>query len=389
MNLNNIVSVSKRLHAIEDEVNDKYFGQEDVVHGLLLAVLAKQHIVLIGPWGEGKTAITEAICSRIGGRFFHWLVGKFTKEDELWGPVNIKKYLEDGVFEHLTTNKMPEAEVVLLDEIFKGNSGLLNMNLEIMENRRFGNGRDMAKVPLMTLIGASNELPKPGEGLEPFWDRFALRYFVKRLSIGTYGRQLLAKLREDDRRDNSSDLPTVLPLEDLKMAQTLIKQVELGDTEDALLKLWESLEVQGDDRSTRKFIQARTLLKAEALFQGRMTVETDDLLILQHILWDRQEEFQKMEFLIYRTIWPYMATVERHAAEAEQAWEEFTRLNPSAKFEKGSGLLKYWRTKYNDDAKLLNKTHHSQERSLVTIFLSRINRVIEGIEDKLSDTKIA
>jgi len=383
---NERTSICHLLRKIEEEVNDQYFDQEDVIHGILLAILSKQHVALIGPWGEGKTSIITAICNRVGGQFFHWLVGKYTKEDELVGPVAIKKYFEEGSFEHVIDQKMPVADVVFLDEIFKTNPGLLNMNLDMMENRRFVNGRTTIQVPLMSLIGASNELPKNGDGLEAFWDRFALRYSVKRLSISNYGNRLLDRI-EAEARGEIHAFETKITMDELKSAQDMVKRVELGTTREVLIHLWEQLEFQGIDRSTRKFIQAATLIKAEAYFQGRMNVESEDLLILQHVLWNIPEEIDKMRFLVYRTIWPSMAQTEQHALEAAQLLEDYKRLNSSIRISKGLGLLKLFRSYCKDDNFLLEQAKHQQETSFITIFISRIEGAIAWIEDDLDDLK--
>ncbi|MBO1912898.1 AAA family ATPase, partial [Microvirga sp. 3-52] len=75
-----------------------------------------------------------------------------------------------------TATKMPEANLVFLDEIFKANSAILNSLLTLINERLFYNNGTPAKVPLMSVIGASNEYPEEGEGLEALFDRFLLRF---------------------------------------------------------------------------------------------------------------------------------------------------------------------------------------------------------------------
>ena len=74
--------------------------------------------------------------------------------------------LEKGVYKRNTTSKLPEAHFAFLDEIFKGNSAILNSLLTLINERLFYNGETPIKVPLMSIIGSSNEYPEEGEGLE-------------------------------------------------------------------------------------------------------------------------------------------------------------------------------------------------------------------------------
>ena len=67
---------------------------------------------------------------------------------------------------------MPEANLVFLDEIFKANSAILNSLLTLINERLFYNNGTPVQVPLMSVIGASNEYPEEEEGLEALFDRF-------------------------------------------------------------------------------------------------------------------------------------------------------------------------------------------------------------------------
>ncbi len=69
---------------------------------------------------------------------------------------------------------LPEAEIVFLDEIFKSNSAILNSLLQLINERRFANGPVVVDVPLISLFGASNEVPND-DNLAAMFDRFLLR----------------------------------------------------------------------------------------------------------------------------------------------------------------------------------------------------------------------
>ena len=73
-----------------------------------------------------------------------------------------------------TETMLPEAEIVFLDEIFKSNSAILNSLLTILNERKFSNGSKVMDVPLLSMFGASNEVPND-DTLAAIFDRFLLR----------------------------------------------------------------------------------------------------------------------------------------------------------------------------------------------------------------------
>src|SRR5262249_41412192 len=91
------------------------------------------------------------------------------------------KGLEQDDYRRVTTHKLPEAHIAFLDEIFKANSSILNALLTVINERIFHNGRERVPVPLLTLFGASNELPDEDE-LLALYDRFMLRFMADYIS---------------------------------------------------------------------------------------------------------------------------------------------------------------------------------------------------------------
>ena len=54
---------------IEQELKKTYFERDEEVHGSIVALLARQH-VLFGPPGTAKSQLVEDLCARIGGNYF-------------------------------------------------------------------------------------------------------------------------------------------------------------------------------------------------------------------------------------------------------------------------------------------------------------------------------
>ncbi|TMA55243.1 MAG: AAA family ATPase, partial [Deltaproteobacteria bacterium] len=169
------------LRTIRDELQQVFLERTELIDGALVALVAAQHMLVIGPPGTAKSMLADEICRRlVGAHYFQWLLTRFTTPEELFGAVSLKA-LEQDDYRRLTTHKLPEAHIAFLDEVFKASSSILNTILTLINERRFHNGREVADVPLLTLFAASNELPEDDE-LLALHDRFLLRFVVDYVS---------------------------------------------------------------------------------------------------------------------------------------------------------------------------------------------------------------
>src|SRR5262249_29456253 len=152
-------SLVQRLQIIEQEMSAQILEREEVVHGALLVLLAKKHLALIGKAGSAKSKLVTLLARHISSsptaqvRHFVRLMTRFTKPEELFGPLDIPA-LKSGIYRCLTTGYLADCELAFLDEIFKANSAILNALLTLLEERMFDNGALRLPVPLLSLFGA-------------------------------------------------------------------------------------------------------------------------------------------------------------------------------------------------------------------------------------------
>ena len=143
----------------------------------LLGALAGEHTLLIGPPGTAKSALARRIHLAFReARYFERLLTRFTVPEELFGPLSIRA-LEEDRYERHVAGFLPDAEVAFIDEVFKANSAILNALLTLLNEREFDNGAGRLRCPLISVIGATNQVPEDEVG-EAFFDRFLLRLVV-------------------------------------------------------------------------------------------------------------------------------------------------------------------------------------------------------------------
>jgi MoxR-like ATPase len=277
---------------IKSALNKKYFERTSEIEAILTAIIARQHILLIGPAGTGKSAVSAEIKNIVtGSNYFQWLLTRFSTPEELFGVLSLKE-LEMGVYKRNTSGKLPEAQFAFLDEIFKANSAILNSLLTLINERIFYNNGAPFKSPLMSIIGSSNEYPEEGEGLEAVFDRFLLRFEVEYIKDESNFIQMLKG------GQNQVELPA-LTMDELLEYQFLADMTFIpDDVYRVLADIRKHLQDEGIRPSDRRFKQSLSLLKAKAFIEGRKEVHSSDIMILKSALWETVNQKQVTEQIV-------------------------------------------------------------------------------------------
>jgi len=289
-----------KLARIRDELNQIFVERADLIDGALCALLSSHHVLIVGPPGTAKSMLAEELCQRIeGANYFQWLLTKFTTPEEIFGAVSLKA-LEQDDYRRVTVDKLPEAHIAFLDEIFKANSSILNALLSIINERVFHNGRTRITVPLVTMFGASNELPDEDE-LTALYDRFLLRFVVDYIVEDFRFLKML-----EARRDLALDRRTGLGVGELAKLREAVRAVVVpGAVMRTVAEIRRELAGRQIIASDRRWRAALDVLRAHALLFGRDQVTEDDLLFLEHVLWKDPEERPKVRDALHHLIKGY------------------------------------------------------------------------------------
>lgn len=263
--------------AIVNGLNALFVEREAIISGMICAGVAGEHVLLLGPPGTAKSALTRAFSSAFNGAsYFEWLLSKYTVPEELFGPLDLNA-LKGGTYSRVTTGKLPEAHVAFLDEIFKSNSGVLNALLTALNERVFHDGRGAHPIPLRIVVGASNELPE-GSELSALYDRFLVRYWVEGIRNEN---KLISMLLA-----GPGQLTSVLNLGDWEAAHAEAMRVGLdAKTCGELMQIRAKLADAGITVSDRRWKRATNLLRANAWLSGDDEVTVDHFDVLGDVLW--------------------------------------------------------------------------------------------------------
>ena len=360
----------ERFKLLLQEMNRGIYEKNTEISLSLLAALAGESVILLGPPGVAKSMVARQLKTAFrDARSFEYLMSRFSTPDEIFGPVSIQKLKTSDIYERAVEGYLPTADVVFLDEIWKAGPAIQNTLLTVINEKIFRNGNREMHLPLKLLVAASNELPAKGEGLEALWDRFVIRIESRPIKLEKNFRAMLLESHADfsgstgvlghaDFADNadssgsmgksgSTDFSDSADFSDLKItaeeyAEWAEKICKIGVKEevlDAISAIRKSLRsVNVDEAAERRNIYVSDrrwknivrLLRTSAFMQDREEVDICDLLPIYHCLWQEPEERDAIRCIVIRALFSPFAEklVEMKNALAEDIKYHRVRRNP-------------------------------------------------------------
>ena len=354
----------ERFKLLLQEMNWGIYEKNTEISLSLLAALAGESVILLGPPGVAKSMVARQLKTAFrDARSFEYLMSRFSTPDEIFGPVSIQKLKTSDTYERAVEGYLPTADVVFLDEIWKAGPAIQNTLLTVINEKIFRNGNREMHLPLKLLVAASNELPAKGEGLEALWDRFVIRIESRPIKLEKNFRAMLLESHADfsgstgglghaDFADNADFSGSMgksgsTDFSDLKItaeeyAEWAEKICKIGVKEevlDAISAIRKSLRAVNVDEaaerrniyvSDRRWKNIVRLLRTSAFMQNREEVDICDLLPIYHCLWQEPEERDAIRSIVIRALFSPFAEklVEMKNALAEDIKYHRVRRNP-------------------------------------------------------------
>ena len=354
----------ERFKLLLQEMNRGIYEKNTEISLSLLAALAGESVILLGPPGVAKSMVARQLKTAFrDAQSFEYLMSRFSTPDEIFGPVSIQKLKTSDTYERAVEGYLPTADVVFLDEIWKAGPAIQNTLLTVINEKIFRNGNREMHLPLKLLVAASNELPAKGEGLEALWDRFVIRIESRPIKLEKNFRAMLLDSHADflgptdftDSTDFSgstgvsghADFADNADFSDFKItakeyAEWTEKISKIGVKEevlDAISAIRKSLRAVNVDEaaerrniyvSDRRWKNIVRLLRTSAFMQDREEVDICDLLPIYHCLWQEPEERDAIRSIVIRALFSPFAEklVEMKNALAEDIKYHRVRRNP-------------------------------------------------------------
>ena len=373
--------LNNKMNALIDEVCEELAEREELVHTIALALLTRKNLFVLGEPGQAKSQAIDLFRSHItGAKQFDILMSKGTDQEQLFGRLDLASiipghvshtvlngdpryaqmrkrlaelmdsaqddcgYVEidelhgrmnrykaalalqhEGVPEMVTANKIPESHIVVLDEIFKANDGVLNSLLKALNERTFTNEGVSVSIPVISFFAASNEIPNfhnPEEkSLRALYDRFDFKVNTRYVEDKANRMKILQKKQ----KNVAAPMQAGIRLEDLYAMQEEVKAVKIPSSINELAdNILCELRRKDIPVSDRTYFGYSPVVQAEAWLAGRNTVQPQDMKALVNYLWDKPEDREIVEETITRlTENPLGDKLDELLARAYQCRDEF------------------------------------------------------------------
>ena len=317
----NKMTPQQRIENLLQYLQQDIYEKETETALALLAALAGESILLLGPPGVAKSMVARRLKEAFkNARSFEYLMSRFSTPDEIFGPVSIARLKESDKYERATEGFLPTADVVFLDEIWKAGPAIQNTLLTVMNEKLFRNGDKEIHLPLKLLVAASNELPAKGEGLEALWDRFMIRVMCGCIRNEDVFRNMLCQSANTTTKPTQS-APSPITAKEYaqwqKEAQGIPLSSALLDAISHIRLLLQKVEIEGSELarciyvSDRRWVHIANLLRTSAYVQGREVADVADLLPMYHCLWNEPIEIEQVKQIVLQSIFaPYVQRLE-------------------------------------------------------------------------------
>ena len=431
------MSLRDRMLAVVDDVSGQIVEREELINMIAIALLTRKNLFILGAPGQAKSAAINSFRSRIeGAKQFERLLSKQTDEDQLFGRVDLaslipgsipEAYLNgepaylgmktdlecalsdfaqhtdseearekvDSLTEKLeayrkavsalhntepmvnTAGKIPEADIVFLDECFKANDGVLNSLLTALNERKYTNEGRTYRIPVISFFAASNEIPNfndPQEKiLQALYDRLELKVVTENIADRE---KRLAVLR-DKQAGRYGQISATITLEELMRMQEEVADIPVPDSinelmDDILCELRKTITV-----SDRKYLGFYPIAQASAWLHGHSEVQTSDLLALKCYLWGKPSDIPLVETTLTRMcLNPLKDNANKIRALAKETRDEYDASVQSG-IDPKKALRKYSKEMvrvYNLYCELADKAEGDSDRALLDELLNDLER---------------
>lgn len=307
-----------------DALNAVMLEREDEVQMLMTGLLIREHVLLIGPPGTGKSHLLNSLMSWLSGKVFSYLMTRFSTQDEVFGQYSLSALKRDE-FKRVTKNKLSEADAGYIDEVFKGSPAILNSLLTVMNEGTYDDGTGPQPIPLRILVASSNEYPRDDDGLNAMLDRFLLRKNVGYITKAANRHKLLFGGNHQPNFNGNR-----LTMAELDQAISEVAGVPFSDdAKEIMEKIVDKLRAAGIVPSDRRLVKSLKALQASAWLgyparlaedaTAKLEVTADDFEMLAHTLWvDPNTQPQKTAAIVAAVSNPMLFEVNSLMMEAEQ-----------------------------------------------------------------------
>lgn len=319
---------ANRAKQLIGELNSRLIERNELSRLVVLVIMSHTHMFLLGERGVAKSMTVEMTNNVIeGSKFWQLQVGEGTTQEDLLGAREADK---EGTVQYTSKKSLINANIVIIDEMFKAPYRTLNVLLEILVDNAYTSGDGIKKsLDIVSIFGTSNEFPTSTFML-PFMDRFTFIFKVERIKSPENRRKFYAKLY-----DTSKITKTYFNMDDLFKIKDEISKISIPEEIIILFeKITSSLVKQNVKTSDRKYENILLkVIRTMAYLNNRENVDISDLFILLHTSWHDYTEQVKVKRVVFEQIFGSAEEIESVLISVKKRIDEIDAFKNNVLFD--------------------------------------------------------
>ena len=295
-----VLAATRRIQAFFHAVELRFVEREDVIRKIMFAMMMREHVLIDGPTGTGKSFLLDTIFDNIeGGVTWSMDLTRYTSNTDLFGNYCVRTMRERGHTVHLTEGSLAEANFAKTGEFFDANDAALRTLLGVLNERRMRRGPQLIKFPLLTVVADTNfrldDQPQRRTQLAAVIDRFLFQTSVEYVQDPTNRYHMLETSLEA--RHHKASLPP-LSKSDVELVSGTVRAMDMVQDRyvrqayEEMHRLFKEARIAEGraEPSDRRFIRAAQVMEVSALLHGRQTCTFEDLAYTKTVLVEHRDD---------------------------------------------------------------------------------------------------
>ncbi len=280
-----VVRFRKKITTLREEVGKVIVGNQGVVDGVIICMLAGSHALLEGVPGLGKTLLVKTMADAMSLAFSRIQFTPDMMPADILGTTVIS---DDGGKRDLVFRRGPIfANIVLADEINRATPKTQSALLEAMQEQRITVAKETYQLDKPFFVLATQN-PLESEGTYPLPEAQLDRFFFK-LHVPFPGREELHQILSRTTGTDNDKATSVLTKEEILQLQSLVREVPVAHhVQDYIVRLLQATHPQTSTFDVvKRFVKfgssprgAQAIMlgaKITALLDGRFAPSIEDV----------------------------------------------------------------------------------------------------------------
>lgn len=376
-----------RIERAVGQQTDKFKESFEIIQGGWVALIARQHLLMVGEPGTAKSMLARDFSQRIAdARYFEAMLTPTSEPTSIVGPKDFNA-MRNGRHIHRVDGYLPTAHFAFLDEVLNASGALLDNTLAIFNERKFHQDGEAIDLPLWSVFMGTNQLSEQ-QRQAGWWDRIDQRHLVTDVADRDELGALIVEDIQRNRDGASNDEVATISLAELAAAHLQSLSLTIPDTTlQTLLDIRSHLNEEYNIRiSARRMAKTMRAAMAQAYLNRHDEVEIGDLSIAAHMLWMTSDHAHLVERAVYEYVGEDGGEISELVDSLREVETDFNRLmddQSKEESQKRADAMEHWTSITDLSSRATSLREQIERRGGDTTDLDNLTQQITDLNSRI------